>query len=108
MDDAVIAGSLGALRPTLGAAITLNNRHGGLMNLLAALERYDLEAATDVVLAGLERGEARREETRREVYGIGMMMLVPELTRFAIMLANGGRAPSATDEEAISDQRPFG
>ncbi|WGD32013.1 hypothetical protein AncyloWKF20_09420 [Ancylobacter sp. WKF20] len=96
------------LLPTLGAALDLNKRHGGLMNLLAALERYDLNAAVDVVLAGLNRPVDEREATTAQVFGAGLMTLTPDLVRFVIVLANGGRAPSGDEAEAKEPPRPFG
>lgn len=95
------------LLPTLGAAVELNRRHGGFMNLLAALDRYDLNAAVDVVLAARGLSEGRRQETTEAVFGEGLATLTPDLVRFVILLAHGGRAPNERDEEAKEDQRPF-
>lgn len=102
-----LAGQPVSLLPTLGAAVELNKRHGGLMNLLAALDRYDLNAAVDVVLAARGLPEARRPDTAEAVFTEGLAMLTPTLVRFVILLAHGGRAPSERDEEAKEEQRPF-
>lgn len=97
-----------SLSPTLGAAMELNKRYGGLMNLLAALERYDLAAAIDVVLCGLNLPEAQRQRATEDVYQTGLVSLTPALIRYVIVLANGGRAPKAAEEEAKPEMRPFG
>ena len=102
-----LAGQPVELVPTLGAAVELNRRHGGLMNLLAALDRYDLNAAVDVVLAARGLPEASRQETTAAVYEHGLATLTPDLVRFVILLSNGGRSPTEKDEEAKEADRPF-
>lgn len=94
------------LRPTLGAAKWLNQRHGGLMNLLIALDRYDLAAAVDVVHAGT--GSTDMQAIEEKVYAAGLALLTPDLVRFVILLSHGGRKPDEKDEEEATGERPLG
>lgn len=95
------------LRPTLGAAISLSKRHGGLMNVLAALERYDFDIAVEVVEAGMRVGAEQHQIIAEKVFSAGVVALTPNLVRFVILLANGGRPLKEKGEEAEQSERPF-
>lgn len=101
-----LSGSPVTFRPTLGAAMDLSRRHGGLMNVLAGLERYDLSMAADVVAAGTSAASDQRQDIEEKVFAAGLAGLVPHLVRFVILLSNGGRAPDEP-AEAKEAERPF-
>ncbi|MDQ0347861.1 hypothetical protein [Ancylobacter vacuolatus] len=101
-----LGGSVVTLRPTLGAAMGMSKRHGGLMNVLAGLERYDLAMAADVVSAGTGAGADQRQAIEEKVFAAGLAGLVSPLVRFVILLSNGGRSPEEP-EEAKGVERPF-
>lgn len=95
--EITLAGDSITLAPTLGCALELCRKHGSLGAVLDKLEAYDLNAATDVVQAGL--GFLKREVVAQQVYDAGLVDLTPALVRFVIMLANGGKPMKAEEEE---------
>ena len=97
-----LAGSTATLAPSLGAAMELNRRHQNFGALLGKLEAYDLGAAVDVVHLGLGRGDGERKLSEEQVFAGGLVALTPDLIRFVIMLANGGRPlkPDSGEEKA--------
>lgn len=104
--EIALGGATVTLRPTLGAAMDLSRRHGGLINVLAGLECYDLSMAADVVLAGMGAASDQRQAIEEKVFAAGLAGLVPHLVRFVILLSNGGRAPDEPAEAKEAD-RPF-
>lgn len=104
--EIALGGATVTLRPTLGAATDISRRHGGLMNVLAGLERYDLSMAADVVAAGISAPSDQRQAIEEKVFAAGLAGLVPHLVRFVILLSNGGRAPDEPSE-AKETERPF-
>lgn len=101
-----LAGAPVTLVPTLGAAIRLNTAHGSFGSLLEKLDRYDLQAAADVVHHGLGRKDAGKSLTLEEVFSTGLVGLTPDLVVYVIRLANGGK-PLSDTEEGAKDGAPF-
>lgn len=96
VEIALVGGGV-TLSPTLGCAMGLCAKHGSLGDVLAKLESYDLNAAVDVV--HLACGRFERKDVAQYVYDTGLVDLAPQLVRFVIMLANGGRPLKAEEEE---------
>lgn len=92
VDIEIGSGTPVSLRPSLGAALALDRKYGGLGPLLAALESYRLGAAADVVQHAGGFTDRDREMVEAGVYMAGLIDLTPSLMRFVIVLANGGRA----------------
>ncbi|OYW33047.1 MAG: hypothetical protein B7Y12_03830 [Rhizobiales bacterium 24-66-13] len=103
--EIALQGEAVTLVPSLGAAMTLNRTHQSFGSLLAKLESYDLQACIDVVHFGLGRTDAQRNQTAEEVFATGMVEMVPDLIKFAIRLANGGKAPKI--DEVDPSAGPF-
>lgn len=101
-----LAGQPVTLVPTLGAAIRLSGIHGGFGALLGKLETYDLKASTETVLHGLGRVETEMQRTTEEVFHTGLVDLAPDLVRYVIRLANGGR-PLKQEEDGPAANSPF-
>lgn len=101
-----LAGAPVTLVPTLGAAIRLNAAYGNFGSLLEKLDRYDLQAAADVVHHGLGRTDADKARTMEEVFSTGMVGLTPDLVVYVIRLANGGK-PLSDNEEGAKNGAPF-
>ena len=80
-----IDGESVTLRPSLGAAMALNQEFGSFGGLLSELEAYNLGAAIKVVKRA---GEFHDEE---RIFKTGLVEITPSLIRFVIMLANGGK-----------------
>ncbi len=95
-----IDGESVTLRPSLGAAMALNQEFGSFGGLLSELEAYNLGAAIKVVKRA---GEFHDEE---RIFKTGLVEITPSLIRFVIMLANGGK-PLAESGEDQGDG-PFG
>jgi hypothetical protein len=84
-------GDLVELRPTPDAILALSAKYDGFGPLLAALQRYNMQAFIDVVVtgAGAEGRDAKalRDRTVLE----GMPSLMGPVSEFVTILANGGR-----------------
>ncbi|MFG1256316.1 hypothetical protein V5F79_03260 [Xanthobacter flavus] len=99
-----LGGEAFTLAPTLGAAMALCRAHQSFGALIDKLEAYDLPAAIDVTRAGI--GLSAPGDLDARVYAAGVMNIAPDLIRFVILLANGGRSPKAEAEDKPGS-RPF-
>lgn len=97
MMDVIELEGVGTLTPTLGAAMSLNSKHGTLGALARKLGDYDMAAAVDVAAAG---AGLSREKAAEAVFAAGLFDSTPHLTRFVLLLGNGGKFPKEAEEEA--------
>lgn len=88
------------LKPSLGAATRVNNRFGGFSKAIAELAALNLDAYVVVIGHGLGATDAEQKVLKEKVYKTGVTNLVRPLTRFVVILANGGRDP---DEDEGGD-----
>lgn len=96
----VISGEERFLRPTLRAAIAVSRRFGGFLAAFQKIGGLDLEAATHIVAAGLDKRDPDEiKEIEKAVFEHGVALLVEPLSRFVEILSNGGREPGKEPEE---------
>ncbi|RVC47577.1 hypothetical protein EN781_00120 [Mesorhizobium sp. M4A.F.Ca.ET.090.04.2.1] len=79
------------LIPSPDAIITLSGKYDGLAPLIGAIQRLNVKAMGDTVVAGLGlEGKAARE-MMMSVACTPLLELLPQLSTFASILTNGGR-----------------
>lgn len=84
------------LRPTLKAAMALSKRYDGLQMLIQRMGVMDFEAYVQVIAAGADVLPKGMEKLRECVFATGTIDLLPDLTRYCCILANGGRPVGET------------
>lgn len=87
------------LTPTLDAATTLSRQYNGLGNLVSRLGAYDLEVYIAIISAGAGVREQHLKRLGECIWTTGIVSLIAPLTKYCIMLANGGRMPPPPNEE---------
>lgn len=95
-------GETAVLRPSLGAAQAISRRDGGIMAMVNAITRFDLDALSFVVAQGL--GKEQKEVTEK-VWRTGISTLAPAAIKYCTILANGGR-PADDSEGGEGDADP--
>lgn len=100
MMDVIELAGVGTLTPTLGSAMSLNSKHGTLMALARKLEDCDMAAAVDVAAAGTG---LPREKAAEAVFAAGLFHCIAPLTRFVLLLGNGGKFPTEAEPEGDTD-----
>ena len=98
--DIDLNGKTYTLRPSLGAAKTVNGLHGGFVGVYAALQRFDMTTFAAVICAGT--GTKKPDsvaEVEEAVWQAGLEPLLPPLSRYVTILMNGGREPIARDDD---------
>lgn len=96
------------LIPSPDAILTLSLKYDGIAPLMAAISRLNLHAMSDVIVAGLDlKGQAARDMPSTVAIS-SPLELLPKLSEFASILANGGR-PLKTDktDDAEGGKRPL-
>ncbi|TPM39378.1 hypothetical protein FJ951_27105 [Mesorhizobium sp. B2-2-3] len=101
--DIVLEGETFTLRPTLKAAQAISRQAGGIMGALRGLANLDLDVATSIVADGLGKKPSEVEET---VWRTGIANLNADLTRFVMIVANGGRPPTDKDGGEVEVNPP--
>lgn len=98
-----LAGEAVTLRATLRAAQMVNDGCGGFRGALEGIARFDLNAVTLVVAAGIgAKDQAAVDDVGRKVFSTGLGDLAAPTTRFVTMLMNGGRDPGEKADDATS------
>jgi len=98
----VLDGESLALRPSLAAAIAISRKEGGIMAIVQACTRFDLDAIAFVVAQGLGRPSS---EVAEQIYSTGIAKVAPAAIQFCTILANGGRPLGDTGGEAKGNPR---
>lgn len=88
------------LRPTPNVLRVLSKRYGGFQPLLASLSSLDFDAFVTVIAvgAGIEGKGVR--ELENKVYEAGLISLLGDVSKFVVIVSNGGRP---LDEDAERD-----
>lgn len=87
------------LKPSPAAILGLSEKYDGFEPLLAAVRRFRVQAAVDIVLAGAgAEGKAARA-LADQVVDAGMIDMLPSLVDFIMILANGGRRRSEEEDD---------
>lgn len=82
------------LRCTPRAAKDVNAAFGSFMEALRRVETIDYAACNAIVTAGSGKPRA---EVENFVFDVGIANMVAPLSRYVVLLVNGGRDPSVTD-----------
>lgn len=89
-----------ALTPSLRAGDRVNRRFGGFRPAVERLAVWDLDAATDIVLAGANLPTSARETVRAGLFAEGVANVSLTLSRFVAILASGGQEPREEGDDA--------
>lgn len=79
------------LIPSPDAILSLSAKYDGLAPLMGAIGRLNIQAMADVVNAGLGFEGAKARDMVTAVASSNSLELLPKLSEFASILANGGR-----------------
>lgn len=97
--NVMLDGEMVTLKPSLRAAQTISRQAGGIVACMQAVGRFDLDVIALVVAQGLGKVKsAEVNEVAEAVWRTGLTDIVPKVTEFLTVLANGGRPASAGDE----------
>ena len=92
--------SLGMLRYSLGASKRINAFFGNFSESFPRLMKFDVEAFSAVVAAGLGK---ERKDVEEDVYEAGYDTLLKPLMEYMAWLSNGGREPAAVQTNDGTD-----
>ncbi len=96
----VLGGEPAVLKPSLRAAQTISRQAGGVIGAMQAVGKFDFDTVTLVIAQGLGRVKPNEmNEVAEQVYATGLTDLVPKVTEFLTIIANGGRPVSGGSEE---------
>ena len=95
-----LAGEAATLRPNLRAAQTISRSAGGIVGAMQSVGKFDLDVIASVVALGLGKVKpADLNEVAEQCYATGLADLVPKVTEYLTILANGGRPVTAGGDE---------
>lgn len=95
----VLDGEPVVLRPSLRAAQTISRQSGGVIGAMQAVGKFDMDTITLVVAQGLGKVKPNEvNEIAEQVYSTGLTDLVPKVTEYLTIIANGGRPVSGSEE----------
>jgi len=100
-----IGGNTFVLKPNLKAAQTISRQTGGIRAALTAVSSFDLDTITTVIALGLNWDSKAAAALPEMVYETGVGSLVAPVTKYLVILANGGR-PVGDDEGGEGDENP--
>jgi hypothetical protein len=83
------------LRPSLAAALAISRKDGGIMSIVQACTRFDLDAIAFVVAQGLGRPASEVVEL---IFKTGIAKVAPPAITFCTILSNGGRPLGSTTD----------
>lgn len=95
------------LVPSPDAIITLSRAYDGFRPLLDALARFNFDAATATIIAGLGLEGRAAKEMAEKVARNSIIDLVPPLTAYVMILLNGGKPLSDEEVTEGSDPSPL-
>jgi hypothetical protein len=99
-EDVVLVPSARALR-------TLRQQYGGLNAVIQGMSQMRDDVMVDVIAAGTNAKPDQRKALPDAVYEQGLIDLLPKLTRFVMILGNGGKDPDeSADDAAPEDNDP--
>jgi hypothetical protein len=74
------------------AVTALSLKYDGLAPLMAAISRLNVQAMADVVIAGLGAEGREARDVLNAVAASSPLEILPKLSEFAVILANGGKS----------------
>lgn len=95
------------LIPSPNAIINLSMRYGGIAPLMTAIGQLNVQAMADTVAAGLSLEGRDARDMPTTVVESGLLELLPKLSEFASILANGGRPLKTEKSEEEGSNRPL-
>lgn len=96
------------LIPSPEAILSLSMKYDGFAPLMAAIARLNIQAMIDTVVAGLDlKGPAARDIAAKVAVSPIIDELLPKLSEFASILANGGRPMKPVTPEDEGGCRPL-
>lgn len=106
IDEGIVRLSLGGeeveLLPTLKAIKRISAAFGGITNALAKIQALDFEAYVTVIKHGALADDALAKRLDELVFATRPVRLMPDLVRYLMILANGGR-PLSDDDAASAE-----
>ncbi len=90
------------LKCSLGAAMTIDDRFGGLIPALNSVSAGNTTAIADVIVAG---SGMKTDEAREMVFKEGVERFIEPASRFVARLARGGRSVPEVEEAAKVGER---
>lgn len=87
------------LIPSPDAIIFLSGKYDGFSPLLQSLQRLNIQAAVDVVIAGLGLEGKEAKAAGQRVAVTGTIDLMPKLVEFVMILANGGKPLKEAEDD---------
>lgn len=80
------------LIPSPEAIITLSMKYDGIAPLMGAIGRLNVQAMADTVVAGLGLEGREARDMAGTVAASSLLEILPKISEFASILANGGRS----------------
>lgn len=93
-----------SLRCTPAALRFVENKHGGIRNVLQKLYLVEFQTMVDLVTAGLLGGpEFNKSILEEEIFKHGILELSVTLIDYVNLLGSGGKQPVKDDNEASNE-----
>lgn len=84
---------------TSRAIMRISDEFGGITGALTQVQKVDFRAAVKIIKYGLNADDALAKRLDDLVFAEGIMNQIAPLTRFLMLLANGGREPKGEDDK---------
>jgi hypothetical protein len=88
------------LKPSERAMTSLSRSYNGMIGVVEALSRFQVQAFVDVIAVGSNKPKAEQAQLPTQIYKAGILDLMPQLTRYVTLVSNGGRAPASEGSDA--------
>lgn len=85
------------LRPSLNAMRVLSKRYDGFQPLIGALSRLDFDAFLTVIAVGAGIESKGIKVLEGKIFATGLINLLGDVSKFVVIVSNGGKLPD--DEE---------
>lgn len=90
-------GDEAVMKPSLKAAQTISRQAGGVRAALQAVAGLDFDTIVHVIGLGIGAEGRDLKALPEKVYSTGLAELVAPVTRYLVIIANGGRPVDDTD-----------
>lgn len=98
-----------ALRPKLGVMRAVSRLQGGFVGVLRKINDRDYDTMANIICLGTgATSKAATEEAEEAIFAHGIDELVKPLTRYVLVLMNGGRDPDLKTAKVDADEAPAG
>ncbi len=92
------------LVPTLKVITRVSRQYGGPLAALEKVRTMDLDAFVFIIGLGLDSDERERKRLPEMVFSAGLLNLVAPVTKFMMVLANGGRPVDGDNDGDAEDK----